>query len=65
MKIQYREPTLIEQMAEIISVSKRPIDYFELTQTEFQTAFNNLDKTKSGNTTTYSYKGIPIKVTNE
>lgn len=65
MKIQYREPTLIEQMTEIIAVSKRPIDHFELTQTEFQTVFNNLDKTKSGNITTYSYKGIPIRVLNE
>lgn len=65
MKIQYREPTLIEQMTEAIAVSKRPIDHFELTQTEFQTVFNSLDKTKSGNTMTYSYKGIPIKVKDE
>ena len=65
MKIQYREPTLLEQMSEVIAGSNRPIDYFELTQSEFQSVFNNLDKTKSGNTTTYSYKGIKIKVSDE
>ena len=65
MKIHYRKPTLVEQMTEAIATTKKPIDYFELSQTEFQTVFNNLDKTKSGNTMTYSYKGIPIKVRDE
>jgi hypothetical protein len=49
-------------MNDAIGASKKPIDSFELTQTEFQTVFNNLDKTNAKNTVTYSYKGIPIKV---
>ena len=65
MKIQYRKPTLIEQMNEAIDTAKQPIDYFELTQTEFQSVFNNLDKTNSKNTVSYSFKGIAIKVSNE
>ena len=65
MKIKYRKPTLIEQMNEAIATSKKPIDSFELTQTEFQTVFNNLDKTNSKNTVAYSYKGITIKVADE
>jgi hypothetical protein len=65
MKIKYRKPTLIEQMNEAIATAKKPIDYFELSSTEFQSVFNSLDKTNSKNTTTYSYKGIEIKVTNE
>jgi hypothetical protein len=62
MKIHYREPTTLELMNDAIGASKKPIDSFELTQTEFQTVFNNLDKTNAKNTVTYSYKGIPIKV---
>ena len=65
MKIKYRKPTLIEQMNEAIDTSNQPIDYFELTQQEFQSVFNNLDKTNSKNTVAYSYKGITIKVSNE
>ena len=65
MKIKYRKSTLIEQMSEAINTAKQPIDYFELTQSEFQSVVTSLDKTKSDNTTTYSYKGIVIKVTNE
>lgn len=65
MKVQYRDPSLIEQMAEVIAISKRPIDHFELTQSEFQSVFNHIDKNKSGNAMTYSYKGIAIKVSNE
>lgn len=65
MKVRYRDPTLVEQMTEVIATSKRPIDYFELSQREFQSVFNNLDKTKSGNTMTYSFKGITIKVSDE
>jgi hypothetical protein len=65
MKIHYRKPTLIEQMNEAIATSKKPIDSFELSQTEFQSVFSNLDKICSNNNTTYSYKGIEIKVTNE
>ncbi len=65
MKIKYRKPTLIEQMNEAIETAKKPIDYFELTSAEFQSVFNNLDKTNSKNTTLYSYKGISIKVADE
>jgi hypothetical protein len=65
MKIKYRKPTLVEQMSEAIATAKQPIDYFELTQSEFQSVFTSLDKTKSGDTITYSYKGISIKVANE
>ena len=65
MKIQYREPTVIEQMTAAIADSKTPIGCFELTQQEFQSAFNSLDKNKSGNTITYSYKGIQVKVSDE
>ena len=65
MKIKYRKRTLIEQMTEAIVAAEKPIEYFELSQTEFQSVFNSLDKTKSGDTTTYSYKGIPVKVSDE
>ena len=65
MKIKYREPTLIEQMNEAIETAKKPIDCFELTSAEFQSVFNNLDKINSKNTTSYSYKGIAIKVADE
>jgi hypothetical protein len=66
MKIKYRKPSLIEQMTEAITTAKQPIDCIVLTQKEFQTVFNNLDKSWSNNqTTTYSYKGIEIKVADE
>ena len=65
MKIKYRKHTLVEQMNEAIATAKQPIDYFELTQQEFQSVFNNLDKTNSKNIVEYSYKGIAIKVANE
>jgi hypothetical protein len=65
MKIVYRKPTLIEQMTEAIVTATKPIEALELTQSEFQSVFNYLDKTKSNNTTTYSYKGIAVKVSDE
>ena len=65
MKIRYRKPTLIEQMNEAIDTAKQPIDYFELTEKEFQLIFNNIDKSKSGDKILYSYKGIAIKVADE
>ena len=46
-------------------MSKKPIDYFELSQSEFQSVFNHLDKTNSKNKVLYSNKGITIKVANE
>jgi len=65
MKIKYRKPTLIEQMTEAVATAKQPIDFFELTEKEFQSVFNNIDKSKSGDNISYSYKGIAIKVTDE
>ena len=65
MKIKYRKPTLIEQMNEAVATAKQPIDFFELTQKEFQSVVNNLDKSKSGDKISYSYKGIYIKVLDE
>ena len=65
MKIKYRKPTLIEQMNEAIETAMKPIDYFELTSSEFQSVFNSLDKTNSKNTVSYSYKGIAVKVQDE
>ena len=66
MKINYRKPNLIEQMNEAIVTAKHPIESIVLTQTEFQSIFSNLDKNLSANnTTTYSFKGIEIKVADE
>lgn len=65
MKIKYRKPNLIEQMTEAIETAKQPIESIVLTQTEFQSVFNNLDKTKNKDTVAYSFKGIPVKVADE
>lgn len=65
MKIQYRKPTLIEQMTEAIATSKQPIEAIVLTSTEFQSVFNYLDKSNTNNTIRYSFKGIEIKVADE
>lgn len=65
MRIQYRNPTLVEQMTEAIDTATKPIEFIMLTQTEFQSVFNYLDKTNNKNTVTYSYKGITIKVADE
>ena len=55
MKIKYRKPTLIEQMTEAVATAKQPIDFFELTEKEFQSVFNNIDNSKSGDNISYSY----------
>lgn len=65
MKIMYRKPTLVEQMTEAIATAKQPIETIVLTQPEFQSVFNNLDKTKNKDTISYSFKGIPVKVSDE
>jgi len=65
MKILYRKPTLIEQIIEAIETAKQPIEAIVLTEKEFQSVFNNLDKNKNLDTVTYSYKGITIKVADE
>ena len=65
MQIQYREPSLIEQINTAISTARTPIECIVLSQAEFQTVYNNLDKNHSKNSMTYSYKGIAIKVQDE
>ena len=63
MKIHYREPTVLEQMADAIRDSKKPIDYFELTSEELNANYSNFDRSSNNNNIVqYSYKGIPIKV---
>ena len=62
MKIHYREPTVLEQMADAIRDSKKPIDYFELTSEEINSNYSNFDRTIKDKIIYYSYKGIAIKV---
>jgi hypothetical protein len=63
MKIHYREPTVLEQMADAIRDSKKPIDYIELTSEELNSNYSNFDRSSNNNNIVqYSYKGIPIKV---
>jgi hypothetical protein len=62
MKIQYREPNLIEQMNEAINMAKQPIDYFELSSEEINANYSNFDRTIKDKIIYYSYKGIPVKV---
>jgi hypothetical protein len=65
MKIHYRNPTLIEQMADAIVASKTPIEYFELTPDELNSYYSYFDRTIINKIIHYSYKGIPIKVSDE
>jgi hypothetical protein len=62
MKIHYREPTVLEQMADAIRDSKKPIDYIELTGDELNSNYSNFDRTIINKIIHYSYKGVPIKV---
>ena len=62
MKIHYRKPTLIEQMADAIRDSKKPIDYFELSGEELNANYSNFDRTIKDKVIHYSYKGVPVKV---
>ena len=63
MKIHYREPTVLEQIADAIRDSKKPIDYIELTSEELNSHYSNFDRTVGkDNITHYSYKGVLIKV---
>jgi hypothetical protein len=65
MKIHYRKPTLLELMDDAISTSttKKPIEYFELTEKELSSYYSSVDRTNhNNNVVSYSYKGIPIKV---
>jgi hypothetical protein len=62
MKIHHREPTVLEQMADAIRDSKKPIDYFELTSEELNTNYSNFDRTIKDKIIYYSYKGVTVKV---
>ena len=63
MKIHYREPNVLEQIADAIRDSKKPIDYIELTSEELNSYYSNFDRTVGkDNITNYSYKGVSIKV---
>ena len=62
MKIHYRKATVLEQMADAIRDSKKPIDYFELTSDELNSNYSNFDRTIKDKIIYYSYKGIEIKV---
>ena len=62
MKIHYRKPTLVEQMADAIRDSKKPIDFFELTSEELNSNYSNFDRTIQDKIIYYSYKGVPVKV---
>jgi hypothetical protein len=52
-------------MTKAIDTATKSIEAIVLTQTEFQSVFNYLDKTNNKNTVTYSFKGISIKVADE
>lgn len=65
MKIHYRKPTVLEQMADAMRDSKKPIDYFELTVEELNANYSNFDRTIINKIIHYSYKGIEIKVKDE
>jgi hypothetical protein len=63
MKIHYRKPNLVEQMKTAIADSKEPIDYFELTQEEFNANHSVFDKShQRDGSVQYFYKSYPIKV---
>jgi hypothetical protein len=63
MKIHYRKPTVLEQIADAIRDSKKTIDYIELTSKELDANYSNFDRSsQSGGGTQYSYKGVPIRV---
>ena len=62
MKIYYRKSTVLEQMADAIRDSKKPIDFFELTSEELNTNYSNFDRTIKDKIIYYSYKGVPVKV---
>jgi hypothetical protein len=63
MKIHYRTPSLLEEMQKAIAESKQPIDYFEVTQEEFNQHFSSFDKSfQRDETVHYMFKGILIKV---
>jgi hypothetical protein len=63
MKLHYRKSTILEQMADAIRDSKKPIECFEITSEELNSNYSNFDRSSNNNNIVqYSYKGIPIKV---
>ena len=68
MKIHYRERTILDDMnnAIFVQAKSKPIEYFELTQKEFDSIYTMFDKSfQKDNSVQYMYKGIPIKVNDE
>ena len=64
MKIHYRKTSLLEEMQSAIKESKEPIDYFELTQEEFNQYVNSFDKSfQRDNSVQYMFRSIPIRIT--
>jgi len=64
MKIHYRKTSLLEEMQSAIKESTEPIDYFELTQEEFNQYVNSFDKSfQRDNSVEYMFRRIPIRVT--
>ena len=65
MKIYYRERTILDEMnnAIFVQAKSKPIEYFELTQNEFNASYTMFDKShQPDGVIQYSYKGIPVKV---
>jgi hypothetical protein len=62
MKIHYRESTVLEQIADAIRDSKKPIDYIELTSEELNSYYSSFDRTIKDKIIYYSYRGITVKV---
>ena len=65
MKIHYRERTILDEMnnAIFVQAKSKPIEYFELTQEEFNASYTMFDKShQSGGVIQYSYKSIPIRI---
>jgi hypothetical protein len=69
MKVYYREPTLLELMNDAVRDSAtgntKPIEYFELNTDELNSYYSYFDRTIINKIIHYSYKGIPIKVSDE
>jgi hypothetical protein len=66
MKIHYREATVLDEMnnAIFVQAKSKPIEYFELTQEEFNASYTMFDKShQSDSVIQYSYKGVLIRVT--
>jgi len=49
-------------MTDAIRDTKKPIDYFELSDEELNANYSNFDRTIKDKVIHYSYKGVPVKV---